>query len=184
VRQATAIILSALLEAEEEDIDFKDVYADTSPEAYAEELTRRFFQDKGDALRDGHPWFVDLSGYRLDLRYFANRNEYRLSFHVPGDDPFGSGMSYESGWHGDATPRKLKNAAIKLLARGMPEAQRRWAVSVLYRQVEEKLRTSRGFKQFVEGLEGMEYQGHTIDYQTMTMDDVAFWHGVLKRYGH
>lgn len=183
-------ILDAVL-GDDDDEDYKDVYIDNSVQGRMDQLVRHFFAQQPETfIEDGEPWSTEIDGLTVTIRYNRGRRGYVVLVNGPH---YAAGLFHRhngkgSQWIGPLTPKALMGALKRAFVPVWEEDKRRAEVAALNRDFDAKLETNPQLKRFVDielGELGMEdlYKGHTIDYNAMTLDDVAFWRSVLKQYG-
>jgi hypothetical protein len=179
VRSETELILNGLLEAEEDDIDFKEVYQDTSAEGLASQIVHAFMEEMPEEGRD---WVRQIGEYTVTLEHRTGAR-YLLRIRGPHIEPWPREFTRESGWAGMLSPKSLRAAAMRVAVPFVKEHERRTQVGQLYQAFESALARDPHFKAWVESLEE-PHEGHTTIYDTMTPEDVTYWLQVLKQHGH
>lgn len=183
------LILDAVLGDDDE--DYKDVYIDHSVQGRMDQLVHHFFSQHPETfIEDGEPWSTEIDGLSVTIRYHRGRDGYVVLVNGP-DYPAGLFHGHNgkgSQWTGPLTPKALMGALKRVFPKVWVENDRRAAVAQLYTDFEAALASNPRVKHFVDTeLADLDlntlYQGHTIDYEAMTLDDVAFWRSVLQRYG-
>ena len=155
-----------------------------------DELVRHFFAQRPETfIEDGEPWSTKIDDLLVTIRYQRGRDGYMVL--VNGPD-FDSGLFHRhngkgSQWVGPLTPKALLGALKRAFVPVWEENNRRAPIAQLYRDFEEAQLSNPRIQQFIEreladiSLD-QTYRGHAIDYNTMTLDDVAFWRSVLQQY--
>ena len=129
MRSDISLILKALLEGEEDDLDFKEVYQDASAEGLANQIVYAFMEEMPEEDQD---WVRRIGEFTVTLEHRTGAR-YILRIRGPKVEPWPREFTREAGWAGMLTPKSIGAAAKRVVIPFMKEYQRRDQISRRFR---------------------------------------------------